>query len=650
MSRRRRVPRTPPAELVVLVLSLAGTLVALMHTLVLPLILEFPAILGTSAENASWLLTATLLTSAVATPIVCKLADMFGKRRMMTVCLVSLLAGSVVGGVTGSLEGLITARALQGVASALIPVGISLMRDQLPAEKVGWAIALMSATLGIGAAAGLPLSGVIHAQAGWHALFWVSAISAAVMLVLLPLVVPESTVRSRGRFDFVGAVLLSVALTSLLLAISKSSDWGWDSPATLLGSVISVAVFALWVPWELRADQPLVDIRTSSRRPVLLTNVASLLSGFAMYVNMMSTTMFLQMPPSTGYGMGLNEFEAGMAMLPGGLAMVVMAPVSATVTRRYGARVSLVIGCGLMAAGYLSRMLLTHSVVEVVVGAAVVSMGAAVSYAAMPNLIMRAVPITDTAAANGLNTLLRSIGTSTSSAVVAALLAGSTMQVAGSELPMLSGFESSLEVAALASLMAAAVAAGLPRTTGVALHAGTPTRAEVKSAGHAREVVASGRVTGSDGRPVAHAVVSVLRIDGHQLDWSRAGNDGTWSVVLPEPGRYLVICSADGWAPTCELRHLPCEEPAAMTLTERLTVWGTVTRAGLPVPRALVTLTSHSGESAGAAQTRGDGTYELPLPATGRYTFTVFDPSSEQAWAHHTLMTSQRREVSVDLA
>jgi MFS family permease len=646
---RRRSAAPAPVGLIVLVLSLAGTLVSLMHTLVLPLILEFPAILGTSAENASWLLTSTLLTSAVATPIVCKLADMFGKRRMMLVCLVALLAGSVLGGLSDSLPALIAARALQGVSSALIPVGISIMRDHLPAERVASAVSLMSATLGIGAAAGLPLSGVIHAHAGWHALFWVSAGSAAVMLILVPTVVPESRVRSRGRFDLVGAGLLSAALTALLLTVSKGGDWGWRSEEVVLGFVIGLAVLGLWVPWELRVGQPLVDLRTSARRPVLLTNVASLFVGFAMYVNMMSTTMFLQMPPGTGYGLGLDELHAGLAMLPGGLAMVAMAPVSATVTRRHGARICLVLGSGVMAVGYVTRVALNGSVAEVVTGATVVSVGAAVAFAAMPNLIMRSVPITETAEANGLNTLLRSIGTSASSAVVATVLATATLRVAGTELPTLVAFDRSLWVAAVVALLATALAACLPRATPASV--GRPARSAARPVGTATEVVATGRVTDQDGRPVRPAVVSVVRTDGQQLDWARATNDGTWSVVLPEPGRYLVICSADGWAPTAALLSLPADGgAAAITLVERLTVWGTVTRGGRPLPCVLVTLTSHSGEAAGAARTLGDGSYELPLPAAGRYTFTVYDPGCEQTWAHHTVMTSQRREFSVDLS
>jgi MFS family permease len=449
---------------VILVLALCGTVVALVQTLVVPLLPDLPVLLGTGADNASWLVTVTLLTSAVTTPIVSRLADMFGKRRMMVLSLIVLVVGSVLGAFTSSLSGAIVARALQGFAPALIPVGISIMRDELPPERVGSGVALMSATLGIGAAVGLPLSGVIYSTMDWHAIFWVSGGMGAVMLGAVLFVVPESTVRSGGRFDYMGAALLSASLTMLLLAISKGGQWGWASQATIGCFVAAVVTWTVWVPWELRTSQPLVDIRTSARRPVLLTNLASVLAGFAMFANMLATTQQLQLPRETGAGFGLSATQAGLGMLPGGLAMLLLAPVSAGISRRYGPRTTLIVGTSIMALGYLGRVFLYHAVWQVVVGAIVISVGTAVTFGAMPVLIMRWVPINETAAANGLNTLLRSIGTSASSAALAALMATATVQVGGLVGPSSEAFQAGFWLAAVASLVAAGLGALIPGT------------------------------------------------------------------------------------------------------------------------------------------------------------------------------------------
>src|SRR4051812_6751108 len=229
-----RSRKRTPTWAVIGVLSLCGTVVALQQTMVVPLLPDFPGILGVSSDDASWLVTATLLTSAVATPIMSRLADMFGKRLMMIVCMVAMTLGSVVAAAGGAYLTLIVGRSLQGFAAALIPIGISIMRDELPREKVGSAVALMSATLGIGSAMGLPLSGIIYQHLGWHAIFWTSAAAGMALIVAVLAVVRESAIRTGGRFDYVGAILLSVALTSLLLAISKGTDWGWTSEPTIV--------------------------------------------------------------------------------------------------------------------------------------------------------------------------------------------------------------------------------------------------------------------------------------------------------------------------------------------------------------------------------------------------------------------------------
>ena len=198
----------------------------------------------------------------------------------------------------------------------------------------------------------------------------------------------------------------------------------------LLLLLVAVVALAIWVPYSLKVSQPLVDLRTSARRPVLLTNLASILVGFALMGNILVSTQQLQLPPVTG-GYGLDAVSAGLAMVPGGLAMVVFSPVSGKMINSLGGRITLITGCAIMAAAYVGRVFLDHSLLSIIIGSTVVSIGSAISYAAMPSLIMANVPITETASANGLNALLRALGTSTASAVIAALLAGLTIVVDG---------------------------------------------------------------------------------------------------------------------------------------------------------------------------------------------------------------------------
>jgi MFS family permease len=639
MSQPRSRTLSPGA--ITAVLALSGTVVALMQTLVVPLLPDFPKILGVTADDASWLVTATLLSSAVATPIVSRSADMYGKRKMMVICLAIMVAGSIVAAVGGSFLWLIIGRALQGFSSALIPVGISIMRDELPKEKMGSAVALMSATLGIGSAMGLPLAGLLYEGLGWESIFWVSGAAGTLLLAAVVLVVPESKVRTPGRFDYLGAVVLSAALAALLLAISKGGSWGWSSEPVLLLFLASAILLAVWVPYELKVSQPMVDLRTSGRRPVLLTNLASLLVGFAMFANMLLTTQQLQLPASTGYGFQLSVIAAGLCMVPSGLAMVVFAPVSGGIIRRFGGKSALIAGAAVMVAGYMARVFFWDSIASVIIGSTVVSIGTAIAYAAMPTLIMGAVPITETASANGLNSLVRSIGTSTSSAAVAAVLTSVTFTVGSARLPSFEAFKDVFWMAALASTASMAAAVFIPRAAAAAK--------AVLPAPAATELVVQGRVLTADRRPVTPAVVTVLQTSGEPVDWSRVDSDGNYSVALPGAGKYLMVANAAGWAPMAEVFDFDGRTlQQNFHLDDRLELGGTATVAGAALPGAVITLLQASGEHVATTRTDASGRYSLPLPLAGRYIVTLLHPATHQAMARK--LAVDNRSVTADLA
>jgi MFS family permease len=436
-------------------LCLGGTVSALQQTLLLPILPNLPRLLGTSADNVSWLVTATLLAAAVATPVVSRLADMYGKRTMLLCCLAVMISGSLLGALAHDLPGTIVARALQGAGVALIPIGIAIMRDELPAARVPLGVALMSATLAIGGGAGLPLAGLIVQNADWRVLFWVTGGAGALTFVAVLFAVPRSPIRTGGTFDYWGAGLLSIALIALLLALTKAGQWGWASPVTLLCVLGAAVVLACWVPLELRVRRPLVDLRIASRPAVVLVNVASVFVGFGMFADPLITTQLLRSPTETGYGHGLDAATAGLLMAPTAVAFGAAAPLSAFLTRRYGAAVGLCTGALCMGVGYVARVWLSHDIGWIMAGSVLVSVGASVAFGAMPALVMRLVPATETTSANGLSALLRSIGTSSSSAVVAAVAVVGAQQVGGVRYPGFGALIGVFWAAAAACLLAA---------------------------------------------------------------------------------------------------------------------------------------------------------------------------------------------------
>jgi MFS family permease len=434
-----------------------------MQTLVVPLLPQFPRLLSASPGTVAWLVTATLVAGAVCAPVLGRLGDMYGKRRMLVVALGMVTIGSALGAVAPNVGVLIAARALQGAAMGVIALGISVMRDVLPPARVGSGIALMSSSLGIGGAIGLPLTGVVAEQASWRWLFAGAAVLGVVQLVLVRAVVRESPLRSGGRFDLPGAVGLSVALVCVLLAVSKGAEWGWGS-APVLGLLLAAAVtFAGWTHWELRTRAPLVDLRVNARPSVLWTNVASIAIGFAMFAGFLVTTQVLQAPRATGYGFGLSLVAAGVVLLPIGAAMTIFSPVSARLSRRRGARTTLVLGTSVLALGNLLMATLPGSLLLIIAASTITAVGAALAYSALPLLIMDSVPPTETAAANSLNTLMRMLGTSSCSAFVAAVATSLTVSADGQVLPAASAYTVIYLVAAAAGLAGTVIAALTPR-------------------------------------------------------------------------------------------------------------------------------------------------------------------------------------------
>ncbi|MGM7668223.1 MFS transporter [Microbacterium sp. A93] len=467
--------------LVIAVLAAAGIVVSLAQTLVIPILGTLPQIFATNATNTSWIITITLLTGAISTPIAGRLADMYGKKRMMLIAIIPFIIGSVICAIAGDVVTMIVGRGLQGLASGLIPLGISLLHDILPKEKVGAAIALMSSSMGIGGALGLPIAAGVSQFASWRVLFWATGLAAVLVAVALIKVVPaRNAIRNESRFDYVGAIGLAIGLTALLLAISKGSEWGWTSGLTLGCFVVAIVVLMLWGKYELGRRAPLVNLRTTVAPVVLLTNMASILIGFAMYAMNLIVPQVMQLPTEIGYGLGQNMVQMGLWLAPMGLGMMAVSKLGASISRTRGPRTTLIMACIVIAAGYgLATLVLATigarepgpansttilwTLILMASSSTITGCGIGFAYGAMPALIMGSVPASDKAAANGFNSLMRSLGTSVSSAVIGVVLASMVFSYGEHALPAHAGFVVSLLIGCVSAIVAALITAAIPR-------------------------------------------------------------------------------------------------------------------------------------------------------------------------------------------
>jgi predicted MFS family arabinose efflux permease len=456
------VSTSPGTGAAITALALSGLLVSLLQTAIVPLIPQMPALLSVSPNSATWLLTATLVAGAVSAPVLGRLGDMYGKRRMLLVALAIILLSAVLAAAAPNFTVLLVARVLQGVGFGVIALGMSLLRDVLPPAKVAGGVGLMSSSLGVGGSVGPPAMGILAQHGGWRLLFAAVALGSAALLVVVVRAVPESRLRSGGRFDTVGALGLTTGLVCLLLAISKGSTWGWGSPLVLGLFAASAVVLAVWGRYELRRTSPLVDLRIAARPAVLRTNIASVLVGFSMFATFVLATQILQAPVETGYGFGQSMLVAGVLLLPIGGSMIVFSSVSARISRLRGPRTTVVLGAALLAAGNLAMAGLPPGLGWMVGAATIGATGAALAYSALPLLIMGAVPATETAAANSVNTLMRQLGTSTVTAVAAAVSGALVMEVSGHLLPTAAAYSIVFLLATAAALGALVVAARTP--------------------------------------------------------------------------------------------------------------------------------------------------------------------------------------------
>ena len=460
---RKRLSRTPPRWATVAVLAFAGLCSSFMFTLVVPLQAELPALLNASREDTSWVVTITLLVAAVATPISGRLGDMYGKRRVVLALLALLVIGSLIAALAGSIVGVIIGRALQGAVTGVIPLGIAIMRDVLSPERLGTAVALMSATMGVGGALGMPIAAYLALHTDWHALFWLAAGLGAIGLPLVALFVPGDVLRTAGRLDLLGAAGLALGLTGILLFVSRGAEWGWSSPLTLTSGIGGVIVLLLWGWYQLRTSDPLLDLRVAARPAVLFTNIAAIGMGFALFSSNVTFPQMLELPVESGSGFGLDMMQAALIVMPAGLVMMVISPLSGWLERTIGPRPLFTGGTAAIVLAYVFVLLWSSEVWHILAANILIGVGIGFTFAAMPMIIMRSVPAHETGASNGLNALFRSVGTSSASAVMGGVLAAMSTDFEGHAVPSRAAFDVCFWLAIAAAVIALVLSLFIPK-------------------------------------------------------------------------------------------------------------------------------------------------------------------------------------------
>lgn len=443
------------------VLMLASIAVSVMTTLGAPMVPTIAREQGVSLDSAQWMMTVTLLTGSVATPLMGRLGDGPHRRGVIVGALACVVAGGVLGAVAPGFAALIAGRALQGAGLGIMPLTIAVARDHLAPARMRSGVALLSVTTSVGAGLGYPVTGFIAREWGYRAAFWCSAGITAAALVLVLLVVPVGSPARRRPLDVTGALLLSGGLTCLLLMVSQGGRWGWESATTFgLGTGAGV-FFATWVAQALRARHPLVELRLLGNRDLLTADVAAVLVGIGLYMTMSLMNLYAQIPSSTGYGFGLSVVGAGLVLMPLSLGSLGANRLAQAFARRFGMGPVLPLGSLVVAGDMLFLAFFRDHLWQLLVAAVLLGVGVGTTFAAMPTLIVKAVPPHETGSATSLNAVLRSVGGAVGSAAIAALLAAHTAP--GATQADDRGYTVAFLAGAAACLLGALAAVGIPR-------------------------------------------------------------------------------------------------------------------------------------------------------------------------------------------
>lgn len=415
------VSMTRAQQALLAVLSVAGLLVSLQQTLILPFLPIIPDTLNTDVAGASWLLTASLLAGAITMPVFSRIADFKGPRLVIVACLCLMVLGGVCGVLAPGLGLAVVARGFQGATVSLVPVSIALVYEKLAPQHRAFGVGLLTSTLAVGAGVGLPLAGVLNLNADWRAIFWVPGALALCLLPFIIRVTPRPVVRLPLAIPWASVCALTLGLSGFLLAISRA-DLLLLSPMVFWALIVAVVfALALWIFVELRSPSPLVPLRTLGRGRLLKLNTASLLLGFGMFANLILTSYMIQDSQLLG-GQALGMAEASLWLTPVALAFGVVAPIASRLCNQLGASRMLMLGAVLTAIAYAARALLTDSMPGIFATSIAVAAATALAFTALPIVTLESVPQSLAASATGFSNLMRSIGTAASSSTVAVLL------------------------------------------------------------------------------------------------------------------------------------------------------------------------------------------------------------------------------------
>lgn len=440
------------------VLAISVSSFALLQSLIVPVLARIQVEYDTDQATVTWVLTAYLLSASICTPLLGRVGDAIGKKRVLVLTLGALSLGSLAAALAPSIGWLIAARVLQGAGGGVLPLSFGIIRDEFQ-DRVTAALSVIASLTAVGFGVGIVVAGPIVSGLGYHWLFWLPLLATALATLAAAVLVPDSPVRTPGRLPVLPAVLLSGWLVALLVALSEGNDWGWLSGRILGLLATAVLVAAAWVAVEQRVPVPMIDMRMMRLRGIWTTNIVAGFIGFGMFASFGFLPQFLQTPASAGYGFDATISESGHLLLPSAVASFLVGFTTARLIRALGARAVIVSGTLTTATAFASLAAFHDHTWQLYAATTVQGIGSGLVFSSLAGVVIAAVPREQTGVASGMNANIRTIGGSIGSAVMAGVV---TARVSDSGIPVESGYTLGFALLAVGMVLAAVAAAFIP--------------------------------------------------------------------------------------------------------------------------------------------------------------------------------------------
>ncbi|MFD4599781.1 MFS transporter [Streptomyces sp. NPDC058464] len=416
----------------------------------------------------AWMITIFMLAGAVLTPLLGKIGDRVGKKRVLVITALVGTAGSVICALASNYGTVLMGRALMGSAAAFLPLTYSLVRDVFPEKYRNLSIGIATNGAGVVTILGPFLAGFLIDQIAPEAVFWFMAALSLAGAVGTILIVPESETRNRSAFDVPGIISLAVGLLALMYGITNLTAWGVLSARSLTFVGGGLVVLVAWWMWELRAAEPFIDPRLLSSRPMwtVILGYSLICSGMVVATSYLPT--MLQTPRSLGgdYGFGLDATGVAVYCILGGIATVAVGVGVGVASRRYGFRPFLLLsGVFIIAASLVLAFLHTESWMPIL-GFGLVGV-ASMSYVAGAGLMMQLTPEKSRGVSAGMLAAIQGVIGSTVLQVAGLVLSNHVRATPGAGPGPLvystSGWVLTFGVGAVAGLIGLAIATLVPK-------------------------------------------------------------------------------------------------------------------------------------------------------------------------------------------